>query len=196
MACVRGRCPCWPQAERFDAAEMALLSAIRIYMWRFPCSRDKLWLMIQQRCEAVRPGRRAYALSTCVQERDGDCCSITILGWGRMTKLQLEWLVNQGVCPNLWGVWTREFSGWTKGSAHPGRPVQTGLVYGQLQYGLYAQALYQETVGDLLLAAGAYPVVTGSVRVVHAKSTTTLLRQWHAWHARASRRVWAASNLS
>jgi hypothetical protein len=178
MACVRGRCPCWPQTEPFDTAEMELLSAVREYISPPTCwNREACWLRIQERCQAVQPRRRAYVLSTLVTQDSGMYYSYTTLRRAVDNKVELEWLVNQGVCLNTAGVFSSSALGWTGGSAHPGRP-SWNVLYGPF---LLTEAW---SVKGLLLGAGAYPP-----RVSLLKDMS---RHWHAWHARASRRLWAA----
>jgi hypothetical protein len=191
MACVRGRCPCWPQAEPFDAAEMDLLAAVRMWVGEvcYPkggTGGEHLWAAVRTRCLAVRCHRRAYVLSTLVHHRrEADnnrvyrvhyCPAMACVGDDR-TKAQ--WLLDLGVCPNIVGAVHGKFEGWNGGSVHPGRPPQ-GCVYPPAQYG------WATAVKDLLLSAGMCPVGGCTPAAI------SQLRQWHRWHGRRSRRLWAA----
>jgi hypothetical protein len=173
MACVPGKCPCWPQAELFDAAEMALLTTERDLMVHYTFeSRHVLWARVVTQSLAVRSRRRGYVLSTFV-------CGSTALARMRFDAPSVRYLLYLGVCPN--SAQCREVFGWVKGPCHPGRPEQSNLV------SLYSNEFASDVIEDLLLSAGAYPVYPYSFG---ARSLTTLTRQWCAWHARASRRTW------
>jgi hypothetical protein len=180
MACIRGRCPCWPQAEPFDDAEMHVLTFLRDNMMAITClESDSFWAKLQSLTQAVRCHRRAYVLSTFVNYQ----FSVTLLGHVSSCTSHVQWLLDVGVCPNMGSAWSRpRVRTWTGGPVHPGRPAQTAL----------CSPLDRAFVGDgtvkLLLLAGAYPVQTR-----RGVLPLPLLRcQWRAWHARASRRLWAA----
>jgi hypothetical protein len=179
MACVRGKCPCWPQAEPFDAAEMDLLAIVREIMSEFSLQYFKLlWESLVTQSLAVRPRRRGYVLSTFV-------CNRTLLGRMRYDAARLHWLLNVGVCPNVVWFLGKNFAfGWAGGRRHPGRPAQRNLV------SPFTHARGRNAIEDLLLSAGACPLYG---RPNFRARGPTVTRQWLAWHARASRRAWAAT---
>jgi hypothetical protein len=196
MACVRGKCPCWPQAEPFDAAEMDLLAIVREIMSEFSLQYFKLlWESLVTQSLTVRPRRRGYVLSTFV-------CGRTLLGRMRYDATRLHWLLNVGVCPNVvWFLGKKNFAfGWAGGRHHPGRPVQRNLVSplwcwvpGYQMNNPTRETTHargRDAIEDLLLSAGACPLYGGPN--FRARGPT-LTRQWLAWHARASRRAWAAT---
>lgn len=196
MACVRGRCPCWPQPEPFDFAEMALLDAVHSFVMTVPSAVDELlWARIQTKCQAVRGHRRAYVLSTPIAH-GGDTryhYAVTIIGWATcMTVEQVEWLLNLRVCPNISGACrSRQPLGWTNGPKHPGRPSQDTLFGPLARCALIADG---DTKKLLFLSAGAYswPRSLHGLGVPRDPAESLLRRQWHAWHGRASRRLWTA----
>ena len=171
MACVPGKCPCWPQAELFDAAEMDLLAIVRDLMVHYTFeSRHVLWARVVTQSLAVRPRRRGYVLSTTVN-------GMTVLGQMRFDAASVRYLLYVGVCPNISRC--RDAFGWGGGPRHPGRPEQSNLV------NFFVHGLASDVIEDLLLSAGACPRYDGyNFRIQ--------LRQWLAWHARASQRAWAA----
>ncbi len=185
---MRGRCPCWPQAEPFDAAEMDLLAAMQAFINSTNSSR--LWAKIEEKSLALRRHRRAYVLSTVL----GDCRysthEVTLLGWVAYDGGKVRWLMDSGVCPNLAATQRRPGAfGWIMGPVHPGRPAQDTKPLCPFQQGT---AL--ESIDLLLLAAGSYPVSGGLYRS-RESMVGIYQRQWHAWHARASRRLWLAAML-
>jgi hypothetical protein len=179
MACVRGWCPCWPQAEPFDAAELDLLDAMVAFVNHYG-----FWAQIQAQALAVRPRRRGYVLSTIIGLKN-TVCKRTLLGWVPYHKEKVEWLLDSGVCPNVSGAY-RSTPVWRVGNVHPGRPAQDDL-YSPLQ-----DAFTTPDIRGLLLAAGAYP---GDSSATIGQCLFALQRQWHAWHGRSSRRLWAAAVL-
>jgi hypothetical protein len=177
-SCVSGRCPCWPQDEPFDTAEMNLLATVQKYIdddnW-------PLWDSIQTQTLAGGLARRAYVLSTLVCPVRYGTYTISLLGWVRCDPVKVQWLLDVGVCPNISGTHrSQEAVGWTGGPVHPDRPPQRAL----------HSPLYDAVIAtrELLLAAGAYPRLMG----IGAKHVTTLRQRWHAWHGRLSRRVWVS----
>jgi hypothetical protein len=176
MTCVRGRCPCWPQAELFDAAEMVLLDTALEYI--STPSREHLWAKIKAQSRSVRPRRRGYVLSTMFRRnRDG----LTLLGKVVYYRGRLLWLLNQGVCPNIMGAHlspSHDVPAWAGQRLHPGRPLQA-YVKSPFSFGNLAGNF------DLLLLAGAYPMP-----VQHMVGYAQLQRQWHRWHGRTFRRLW------
>ena len=180
MCCVRGRCPCpcWPQAGPFDAAEMDLLNAVKTYM--HVLFGEQLWPSIQARFLAVQPHRRAHVLSTLCKNSLYPEFDMTLLGWVREDQEKAQWVLNMGVCPNIAGAFVlprprveSTWRGWSGGPLHPGRPPQDKL---------RSPLVYDKCLVDLmLLSAGAYP-----------KHASDQRRQWHRWHGRAARRLWAA----
>jgi hypothetical protein len=181
MACVRGRCPCWPQAEPFDAAELRLLDAMRAFLYR-----EGLWAKIQAQALFVRPHRRGYVLSTIIGNKNV-VRTRTLIGRAH-SKKRMQWLLGSGVCPNVSAAYQRRDTPvWRVGNdVHPGRPRQNDL-WSTLQ-----DPFVRSETRDLLLAAGAYP---GIDTVTFGHCLAMLQRQWHAWHGRASRRLWAAAVL-
>jgi hypothetical protein len=181
MACVRGKCPCWPQAEPFDAAEMDLLHSVRAHL-KSPLN-VRLWANIQTQSAAVRRHRLAYVLSALIT--NGSSPYHTTLLWTvRNDTAKVQWLLNVGVCPNIMASLPSS-TGWKGGAVHPGRPAST---YGPLE------CCGDDVVG-LFLTAGAYPRDTYEAGMNASDLALTLQRQWHAWHARGSRRVWSATML-
>jgi hypothetical protein len=176
MTCARGKCPCWPRGGPFDAAEMALLAIVRdlVSHYYFSGSRHVLWAKVVTQSLAVRLQRRGYVLSTTV---DG----FTALGRMRFDAPSVRWLLNVGVCPNI----SRcvDAFGWAGGPLHPGRPAQSSLI-NPLVHGC------KEVIENLLLSAGACPFYGGWSNYRAQRPAVT--RQWLCWHARASRRAWAA----
>lgn len=178
MCCLRGRypCPCWPQAEPFDKAEMDLLTAMRSYVNSF--GYDLPWTSIQRGCVAVARHRRAYVMSTLLGSHHHATCDVTLLGWVRYDYGKTQWLLNHGVCPNIsWARRHLEVRGWIEGPLHPGRPLQNLLCP-------IVNLTPEMATKKLLLLAGAYPRADAAI-------APALRRQWHAWHGRASRCVWA-----
>jgi hypothetical protein len=174
MACVPGKCPCWPQAEPFDDAEMDLLATVQKLMRSVLfCSTQFLWEEVVTHSLAVRPRRLGYVLSTFVNGR-------TLLGRMSEDAARVCWLLHSGICPNI--AWTLGIFGWAGGRRHPGRPAQPDLVSPLIH-------TRSRHVFGGLLSAGAYPVYSCSFG---GQWLTTLTRQWLAWHARASRRTWTA----
>jgi hypothetical protein len=175
MACVRGRCPCWPQVEPFDAAEMALLGTVQEFMTEYTSRASLvLWARVVKKTLDIRPRRRAYVLSTPVN-------GVILLGRVRFETGRLRWLLTLGVCPN--SFWCLDALGWTGGPLHPGRPAQCNLI------SPFAYGFDSDEISDLLLSAGACPQLGGTTARVQRPAAT---RQWSAWHARASRRTWTA----
>ena len=185
MACVRGRCPCWPQAEPFDAAELSLLDAMRAFIYQ-----EGSWAKIQAQALFVRPHRRGYVLSTIIGNKNV-VRSRTLIGWAlhskeRHCKERMQWLLDSGVCPNVSAAYQRRDTPvWRVGNdVHPGRPRQDYL-WSTLQ-----DPFVRSEARDMLPAAGAYPGIDTVTFGGHC--LVALQRQWHAWHGRASRRLWAA----
>ncbi len=185
MSCDRGRCPCWPQAEPFDAAEMALAVTIRAWMHTLDTmSQHVAWLQMQAQCRAVRPQRRAYLLSMVVKRGDSDflLSNVSLIGLMFHNPEKVQWLLNEGVCPNIAMASGQGWRGWSGGIEHPGRPPQT-MVHSVIRFASHAGII------NLLLRAGAYPLPAD-----HLSGYGVLRRQqWHRWHGRASRRLWAAT---
>lgn len=185
--CVKDRCPCWPQAEPFDGAEMDLLAAMQKFC---DCNLDALWAQLQAQCVAVRRHRRGYVLSTFVRKSALVTWYDTsllghVLGHVYDCAKRVDWMLQQGVCPNIAGK-VRGDIGWHTGPVHPGRPHQDDI-RSPLTEGLATRAAL-----DLLLLAGAYPILRLSVIPTCLPPRSTLTRQWHAWHGRTARRAWTA----
>jgi hypothetical protein len=177
MTCARGKCPCWPRGGPFDAPEMALLATVRdLVSYYFSGSRHVLWAKVVTQSLAVRPQRRGYVLSTTV---DG----FTALGRMRFDAPSVRWLLNVGVCPNISRC--GDAFGWAGGPLHPGRPAQYSLI-NPLLHGCV------DVIEDLLLSAGACPLYRGYNGYNYSAQRPVVTRQWLSWHARASRRAWAA----
>lgn len=193
MACVPGRCPCWPRTEPFDAAEMDLLAAVRGYMGADFDAEEALWASIPSRCLAVRRHRRAYVLSVIVNQAGISAYRMTLLGWQQFIMAdikRMQWVLDQGVCPNIAGAYVPDsLKGWAGGAEHPGRPTQAAL---RSPLAFFATSVH---VLRPLLGAGAYPVDSQPLRMEDAGfvAASTLWARWRAWHGRASRRLWAAS---
>jgi hypothetical protein len=195
IACVRGRCPCWPQTEPFDDAEMALLKAMRTFVdWKTVQECEFLWAQVQTCSLAVRRSRRPYVLSTFIAYPTCAFLTRTLLGWVEGDTEKQQWLLDVGVCPNISA--TRfdrpATSGWTGGPVHPGRPLA-----------IFCTSPLEDKPSvrgtDLLLAVGAYPVHRQAAYVLQGcvlpVPLGVLRRRWRGWHARASRRLWAALGL-
>jgi hypothetical protein len=191
MCCVRGRCPCWPRAEPFDDAEMDLLSAVFQFValsnfWNAN-ELHECWVKIQARSLAVRPSRRAYVLSTCIWTSPWTTFDLTLLSYVRYERAKMQWLLDQGVCPNMLGARCRRpaTSGWSAGPVHPGRPCRKDMF-------VAAEDVFISNGGDLLLLSGGYPVHHGHAyfNLLSVCHLSLLQIQWRAWHGRASRRLW------
>jgi hypothetical protein len=188
MACVPGRCPCWPQTEPFDAAEMALLKTVQagvLAHWSAKEAPEALWTKIQTQCLAVRRHRRAYALSVTLPRPMYNGYHITLLRWTGNDMCKVQWLLDVGVCPNIAAA-SVTFEYWkacTLGRVHPGRPRQAMVI---------SPFAFTRTLNiwDLLVLAGAYdPAMQRYMPVTFAHRWR---RQWHRWHGRSKRRAWAA----
>jgi hypothetical protein len=188
MGCVRGKCPCWPQAEPFDAAEMCLLDAMREYINNGSARRDCLWAEIQVRSQALGRRRRAYVLSTLLAVNFGTCFKVTLLGWVASDYAQLQWLLSIGVCPSMASIHRCDDGpGWLKGPLHPGR-CSDDLLYSPMIHGAADDTMHA------LLAAGAFPGVRTYLNTLCPHVLLSpFRRQWFMWHGRASRRLWTAA---
>lgn len=183
MACVPGRCPCWPQTEPFDAAEMALLTTVRAGATAHPSAEEApeaLWTKIQTQCLAVRRRRRAYVLSVTFA-RPMHAYDITVLKWAVKDMCKVQWLLDVGVCPNIAVAYS---TAWAGGRVHPGRPRQATVI------SPFAFTTTNSKIWNLFVTAGAYD--TGMEYHVSRTSAHRWCRQWHRWHGRSGRRAWAA----
>jgi hypothetical protein len=191
MACTPGVCPCWPQVEPFDAAEMALLAAVQELMQNhIPGLSSDLWARIVKRTLKVVPRRRGYVLSTMITHKYAVFRKPTLLAWAvrECNRPKVQWLLDCGVCPNVGTVFRSQVHYWCAGPKHPGRPDQAFCISPFRE--LYSPVNSRKNGMDLLLSAGAYPDVDPCR--VGKKTVATLQRQWRAWHGRTSRRLWAA----
>jgi hypothetical protein len=194
MCCIPGRCPCWPREQPFDASEIRVLTCIQgllctmsgTHTWR-TCVRN-----VMEACTRVDRRRLPYVLSTPVQLLRSH--SQTLLKRVAYDKDLAKWVLNVGVCPNVGSYFHGagdSYRGWQEGPLHPGRPPRLGLAL------VLEHAAYNEH-NDIcrLLAYGAYPSTTDQDRKSFQRGFPSALRQWHRWHARASRRLWIAKQGS
>jgi hypothetical protein len=190
MACVPGRCPCWPQAEPFDAAEMALLKTVQAGVtahWSAEEAPEALWRNIQTQCLPVRRHRRAYILSVPLARPIYNGYDITLLRWTSNDMPKVQWLLDVGVCPNIAAA-SVTFECWkacTWGRVHPGRPLQASVI-SPLSF-----TRIDSKIWDLFVTAGAYDAAMEDL--MPRMSARRWRRQWNRWHGRSGRRAWAAA---
>lgn len=182
------RCPCWPQQEPFVAAEVNVLRIAKTLsellsacIWS-----EDLWDALQASCGSLPRHRVAYVLSTFVYS--GERVSFTLLWLVSHRFHKAQWLLRQGVCPNMDCYRGTAFKGWQGGSAHPGRPPAWGRIAHAPLQTCRPDLVGQFKTAALFLGYGAYPT---DLRAWWAPAR----RQWHQWHARMSRRQWVACAL-
>ncbi len=81
---------CWPQAEPFNAAEMALLASVEAWSSTPRQDRQHLWEVIQTQSLAVRPRRRGYVLSVLMNSEPS--FHFALLPWVLHEKDKMQWL--------------------------------------------------------------------------------------------------------
>jgi hypothetical protein len=176
MCCTPGRCPCWPQQEPFNDAEMDVLRTLQDMVMLSPSR--ALWTRLQKGCLILRRRRVPYVLSTHVRHYVTRWSVTPLFYADCIVRNELEWLLGQGVCPNMTIVDDKHYTGWVAGRVHPGRPALRRHHLHQLK----------PAVDVLLRAHGSYPM--HSMLFPPEPAVSLLQRQWRRWHGRAARRVW------
>lgn len=182
------RCPCWPQQEPFDAAEVNVLRIAKTLAGLLSACiwSEDVWEALHTSCETLPRHRVAYVLSTFVYADDR--VSFTLLWLVSHRFYEAQWLLQQGVCPNMDCYRGTAFKGWQRGSAHPGRPPAWGRITHAPLQTCRPDLVGQLKTAALFLGYGAYPT--------HPRASfAPARRQWHQWHARMSRRQWVACAL-
>lgn len=179
MCCTPGRCPCWPRQEPFNDAEMDVLKTMQDMVMLSPSR--ALWTRLQKGCLILRHHRVPYVLSTHVRHYVTRWSVTPLFYADCILRDELEWLLGQGVCPNMTIVDDEHYAGWNAGPIHPGRPALRRPLFDRLRQ-------MKPSVDVLLRAHGSYPMQ--SMLFSPEPAVSLFQRQWQQWHGRASRRKW------